>query len=213
MKAWEHLAHRLRRQDGRLAPLIEAIGAPRLELETSEFRALAENILSQQLATKAARSIIEKVSALSRPFPGPETILKMNVKRLRASGVSQAKVEYLKALSRQWQISVWRKGWGKCSDEDLVERLTQVKGIGEWTAHMFLIFSLGRPNVFPIGDFGIRRGVMWLLKLDEMPLPKQMRELVPEWEGAYSVASWYLWQAQDRKLLIAGVDPLAPSSL
>lgn len=82
----------------------------------------------------------------------------------------------------------------------------EVKGIGEWTAHMFLIFNLGRPDILPIGDFGVRRGIQLLRGLPEMPLPKEIAALVPEWKGAASIGAWYMWRALDGKLLRVGRD-------
>ena len=87
-------------------------------------------------------------------------------------------------------------------DEAIIEKLIEVKGIGEWTAHMFLIFSLGRPDVLPTGDFGVRKGVQLLYGLKEMPHPKKMRDLLETWKGAASIGSWYMWRGLDSKLIV-----------
>jgi DNA-3-methyladenine glycosylase II len=202
MEEWKSLADWLKKNDTKLAPLIREIGPPELNRVKDPFRALARSILSQQLATKAAESITKKFIALSPPFPKPEEILRLKLSQLRAAGVSAQKAGYLKSLSEQWQDPKWRRNWNDLSDDELVARLIQVKGIGEWTAHMFLIFSLARPNVLPIGDYGIRRGVQRLYGLSEMPLPKAVRSHVQHWDGAFSVGAWYLWKAQDKKLLL-----------
>ena len=201
LAAWESLAKELEKRDKRLRPFIRDIGYPVLELETDAFRALAQSILAQQLATRAAEVIIERFRKLAPPFPRPSAVLSLTPRRLRTAGVSPQKMGYLKALAERWQDASWRRGWTHASDEAVVERLTEVKGIGVWTAHMFLIFSLGRPNVLPVGDYGVRKGMQKIFGLSELPLPGEMLQLVPHWEGAYSVGAWYLWQAQDRKLL------------
>ncbi len=198
---WKKLARALAKRDPRLKPVIQGIGMPSFTTDSNAFRALADSILSQQLAIKAAAAIRKRFVALAPPYPKAEVLLTLTDADLRVAGVSAQKASYLRALSERWMDTTWRKGWGKLSEEELVARLTEVKGIGEWTAHMFLIFSQGRPNVFPVGDYGIRRGLQLLLALREMPKPKEMRDLVPEWEGAYSIASWYLWKGQDQKLI------------
>ncbi len=198
---WKKLSSTLSKADASLRPLIARLGPPTLEFESNHFRALAESILSQQLATAAARSIIGRFKELERPFPKPSSILKWRIPQLRKVGISKAKASYLKALSERWEDATWRRGWVTLSDEILVERLTEVKGIGVWTAHMFLIFSLGRPDVLPTLDFGIRRGIQLLHRLPELPHPKKVPELVPHWKGMSSVASWYVWKSLDSKLL------------
>lgn len=198
---WTHLAVQLAEKDRALKPIIERVGPPQFRVRKDHFRSLAEAILSQQLATRAAKTIIERFRGLAPPFPGPEEILSMRLAKLRSAGVSGQKASYLRALSAQWEDPAWRRGWARLTDEALTERLVQVKGIGEWTAHMFLIFSLGRPNVLPVGDFGVRKGVQILRKLPEMPGPRELPELVKQWEGAYSIGAWYMWRLLDQKLL------------
>ncbi len=197
-KLWGRLARELSAKDARLARVIRVVGPPLIKLESAPFRALIESILSQQLAPKAARSIIDRVRRLHPPFPGPGRLALLSDRQLRNSGVSPQKLSYLRALSKRWDDTSWRRGWARCSDAELVDRLTEVKGIGEWTAHMFLIFSMGRPNVLPVGDYGVRRGLQLLFGLKEIPLPQHVPGLVPHWEGAYSVGSWYVWQSLDK---------------
>ena len=198
---WRKLARDLKERDRALSALIAQIGEPELALQANSFRALIESILSQQLAPKASQTIIERFRLLQPPFPRPEFLLQVKPSRLRSAGVSPQKAGYLVALSEAWQNRRWRRGWGALEDEELVERLVEVKGIGLWTAHMFLIFSLGRPNVLPVGDYGVRRGLQLLYRLPELPSPIEVPEIVPHWKGGYSVGAWYLWRALDRKLL------------
>ncbi len=205
MKAWIALSVELRKRDPRLRPIIDEVGPPKIVLKGEPFQALCEAILSQQLAGGAARAIIGRFSQIEPPFPKPKTVSRLRPPRLRSLGISAQKGTYLVALARAWQNEKWRADWKKLDNASLVERLTEVKGIGDWTAHMFLIFSLGRPDVFPIGDYGVRKGLQLLHGLSEIPKPSEMAALVPHWEGAYAVASWYLWQALDRKLLVQKV--------
>jgi DNA-3-methyladenine glycosylase II len=199
---WRELAAELQRSDARLAPFIAQIGPPEPRFQKDPFRALVCSILSQQLATKAAAAITEKFRNQAPPFPTAPQILAFRAQTFKRSGVSAQKASYLKALSKAWTNPSWRRGWHRLEDEALIERLVEVKGIGEWTAHMFLIFSLGRTDILPVGDYGVRRGIQLLFQLPEMPKPKELAALVPHWKGAASVASWYLWKAMDRKLLV-----------
>lgn len=204
-KIWSSLALELSKRDVKLAPFIEQIGPPHFELRSEPYEALARSILSQQLATAAARTIILRFCELSPPFPSPEFVLKCRTPTLRKVGVSGRKALYLKDLAHFWRNATWRSGWEKLSDEELTNRLVEVKGIGEWTAHMFLIFSLGRPDILPTLDYGVRRGIALIHNLPTLPHPKELPGLVPHWKGAYSVAAWYLWKALDKKLLVETV--------
>lgn len=198
---WSKLADELCYRDKCLCPIIKSLGKPTIEFQTDRFRSLVESILSQQLAPKASQTIINRFRLLEDPFPKPNSIIRWRAARLRNAGVSPQKTKYLKALSYRWQDRLWRSGWEKLTDDQMVERLITVKGIGVWTAQMFLIFSMGRPDVLPTGDFGVRRGIKLLFKLNELPEPKEIPAMVPHWRGAASVASWYLWRALDAKIL------------
>lgn len=202
MMEWEGLAADLRKRDARLGKLIQKVGAPTVRLERDRFRALARSILAQQLATSAASAITKRFSDLERPFPSPQTILKLKPKSFQSCGVSGQKQTYLCELSRSWVKEFNGVRWGSLEDQIIIEKLTAVKGIGVWTAQMFLIFSLGRPDVLPSGDFGVRKGVQLLYGLGAMPLPKEMPGLLKKWEGASSVASWYVWRGLDQKILV-----------
>ncbi len=203
IQEWVRLSQELAEIDTKLRPLIKQVGPPTVTFESDRFRSLAKAILSQQLATAAAQSIIGRFKRLEPPFPKPSSIIKWRDTKLRKVGISGAKASYLKALSAAWEDKKWRRGWDKLSDELLVQRLTEVKGIGVWTAHMFLMFSLGRTDVLPTLDFGIRKGLQLLHELPELPHPKEMPGLVPLWKGRSSVACWYLWRGLDQKILLA----------
>lgn len=200
LRLWQQHARSLGRRDPRLKSLIAAVGKPQIEFQSDPFQSLCEAILSQQLASSAAQAIIARVAKLQPPFPKPGFFDKPRASVLKA-GVSLRKREYLKCLSNRWADKIWKEGWDKLEDSILIERLTEVKGIGVWTAQMFLIFCLGRPNVLPVDDFGVRKALALFLKLPNLPTPKEVAQLVPHWEGSYSVASWYLWRSLDEKLL------------
>ncbi len=196
---WKQIAKELSKKDKRIQQLVKKHGYPTLKLSNNHFQTLVEAILSQQLATKAAQSIIRRFCELKKPMPSAKSILTYSDEVLRSAGVSPQKQGYLRSLAEHWQEPKWRRGLELLEDAELIEKLTQVKGIGEWTAQMFLIFGLGRHNVLPCGDYGIQRGLMLLGYSKGMPKPKEIPKLVNHWEGGYSVGAWYVWRSLDNK--------------
>jgi methylated-DNA-[protein]-cysteine S-methyltransferase len=184
-----------------LAHVIDAVGPFRMRLHKtpSLFVALAEAIVYQQLTAKAAAAIFARVRALfPRPHEGPtaEQILHASEERLRAAGLSRSKLLSLRDLARRAAegkiptlAEVHRMG-----DEAIIERLTEVRGIGRWTAEMFLIFRLGRPDVLPADDYGIRKGFAIAFERRELPARKDLEEHGARWKPYRTVASWYLWR-------------------
>jgi DNA-3-methyladenine glycosylase II len=185
----------LRKSDPRLGRWIDRVGAARLRRQRHQFGALCRSILSQQLGAGAAKSIHRKFLLLFAPArtPRPEALLAVRRERLRACGISGPKVDYLKALAREFHGgSLARVRLSALSDAEVVERLTRVPGIGVWTAEMFLIFSLGRLDVFSVGDLGLREGVQ---RVEERKLtPGEIVEVARRWAPYRSVASLYLWK-------------------
>lgn len=165
--------------------------------------ALANSILYQQLSGKAAATIVGRVRAqLCSDAKGrmtAENLARAPAEQLRACGVSGNKALALKDLAEKAQMGVVpsARSLRYLSDEELIERLTQVRGIGRWTVEMMLIFRLGRPDVFPIDDLGVRKGAQVLLGLDEMPKPKALLELGSDWAPHRTLASLYLWRIAD----------------
>ena len=160
-----------------------------------------ESILSQQLAGAAASSIISKVRAM---FPRgeltPRGVHRVGAKKLRAAGVSPQKLSYLKDLAgRVIDGNLDLGSLQAMSDDQIVELLDDVKGIGPWTAHMFMIFTLGRPDVLPVDDYGIRTSVKRIYRLKELPKKAQIERLAERWRPYSSVASLYLWHAKDEE--------------
>ena len=194
----------LRASDATLARLIETAGPFRMELKktASIFGALAEAIVYQQLNGKAAATIYGRVCALfPRATEGPtaEHILRTSDAKLRGAGLSRAKTLALQDLackSKAGEIPTLAE-IHRLNDEEIVERLTAVRGIGRWTAEMLLIFRLGRADVLPTDDYGIRKGFAIAFKKRELPAPKDLEKHGERWRPYRSVASWYLWRALD----------------
>jgi DNA-3-methyladenine glycosylase II len=190
----------IRERDPKLRPILEARGVLEFKPEGDPFESLVESILSQQLAGSAASAITKKVRAL---FPGGQLDAKrmhrIDPKKLRAAGVSPQKLSYLKDLSaRVVKGTLDLKSLESMADEEIIEVLDEVKGIGPWTVHMFLIFTLGRPDVLPVGDYGIQTSVQSVYGLAELPKKADIERLAERWHPYSTVASLYLWHAKDR---------------
>ena len=194
----EHLA----RLDETLAGVIERVGPPTLKVEPSPlFHALAHAITYQQLNGKAAASILAKWTALvpGKAFPKPAAVLALTDDQLRGAGLSFAKIAAIRDLAAKCvdgSLPTARK-LATMSDEDIVTALTAVRGVGTWTVEMFLMFRLGRADVLPVGDFGVRHGFQLVYGLPDMPTPKALTAHGERWRPYRSLASWYLWRAVD----------------
>jgi len=161
---------------------------------TNPFKALARAIVGQQLSAKAAATIFSRFEALYDAFPTPAQVLATPDERLRAVGLSSQKLGYVRDLCRrieegQLPLEVLER----MEDEAIIEALTQVKGVGRWTAEMFLIFRLQRPDVLPVGDLGIVKAVQRAYKLRKAPSPDRLTRIGEAWRPYRSVACWYLW--------------------
>lgn len=166
----------------------------------STFQSLARSIVYQQLSGKAAGTILARFIALfpGMKFPTPADVARVSVAKLRSAGLSGQKAAYLKDLARKCSDgTIVPKKFPRMSDAEIIEHVTRVKGIGEWTAHMFMMFTLGRPDILPTGDLGIRKGFQKLFKLKSLPSPEVMERLARNWEGHRTVASLYLWRLVD----------------
>ena len=184
-----------------LGDLIQRVGPFTLKLHRDRYEILVRSILSQQISTKAARAIRLKLQAATATNRiTPENIDALTEVQLRAAGLSGQKVAYLRDLTdavRSQRIRLDRIG--RKSDEDVIAELIQVKGIGEWTAQMFLMFSLGRMDVFPHGDLGLRASLKELYRLEELPGKAASLQLAQPWRPFASVATWYAWRLADLK--------------
>ncbi len=198
----EAIAH-LSKADKKLAKLIAKAGDFDIQPDPlqSLFEGLLRTIIYQQLAGAAAATIHGRVVALlpSAKTKKPQAVLDLPEEDLRGAGLSANKLKSVRDLATKTLDGTVPKlaALRKMPDEEILQRLTSVRGIGEWTVHMLLMFQLGRPDVLPIGDYGVRKGFMLVYKTDDLPKPKQMTEHAERWRPYRSVASWYMWRAVD----------------
>jgi len=196
-KALSHLSA----ADPRLAFLIETYPKPEFLPHTNYYHELVDSIISQQLSVKAARTIEGRFKDLfGGNFPAPEQILEKDVEELRAVGLSRPKARYIQDLAMKIiEGEVRFDTLDQLSNQEIINELTRVKGIGVWTVHMFLMFCMGRLDVLPVGDLGIRNGIMKLYELSSIPGASDIEAIATEnnWHPYESVASWYIWQSLD----------------
>jgi DNA-3-methyladenine glycosylase II len=197
-RAVQHLG-----RDPAWAGLIERIGPPRLVVEKSRgpYEALVRAIAHQQLHGNAARAILARLATLSAnaACPGPQQLFSIPDSELRACGFSVAKIACLREIAvRALDGTIpTRRQALRIPDTELIERLTTIRGVGRWTVEMVLIFTLGRPDILPVDDFGVRDGYRALYELDRQPSPKQLATFGEAWAPFRSTAAWYLWRASD----------------
>lgn len=190
----------LKKADPVLRAIIERVGPCRMEFGLPEFCSLAEAIVYQQLNGKAAVTIFNRFAALAGDPLAPEGILKLSNEQLRGVGLSKQKSAYLKDLAAKTASGLLDfTRLHEMTDEEVIQHLTQVKGVGVWTAHMFLMFSLRRPNVLPTGDYGVQVAIRKHYKKRKLPKPKDMEKIAKAWEPYRSVACWYMWRSLDIK--------------
>jgi DNA-3-methyladenine glycosylase II len=192
-KALNHL----RKSDPILARMIDAVGPYRLEQRPPEFSTLARSIVYQQLSGKAAGTILRRLVEAAGEL-NPDSILRLRPQRMRALGLSTQKTAYLRDLARMTRSGELDFAQlPSLPDEEVIARLTAVKGIGVWTAQMFLMFALERHDVFPAGDLGVRNAMQRAYGLEAPPKPLEMERMAEPWRPWRSVASWYLWRSID----------------
>ena len=185
--------------------LIEEIGpfTLRPNARRSPFESLVRAIAYQQLHDRAAESILKRFTALfpGRRFPRPDELLAMNVRAMREAGFSRLKIIALRDLAMKTLDGTvpTSRQMKQLDDEAIVERLIEVRGIGRWAVEMLLIFQLGRPDVLPVNDFGVRNGFRIAYRRRSMPTPEQVLQYGERWKPYQTVASWYLWRAADRE--------------
>jgi DNA-3-methyladenine glycosylase II len=193
-----------------MAKLVETTGPPRFKGRRSadRFAALCESVVYQQLAGKAAAAIFGRLcDALGGP-PTPEALVAAADEVLRGAGLSGAKAACVRALGEAATSGQLRlEDAGRMGDAELVEHLSALRGIGRWTAEMFLIFSLGRLDVWPVGDYGVRKGYALAYGLPDLPTPKELTPLGEPFRPYRSVAAWYCWRAVERPELVQASAP------
>lgn len=191
LKARRHLS----RRDAILKPLIRTIGPCTLKLNGDHFETLVRSIISQQISGKAARAIgarlLEKVGRFE-----PKHILAASEDDLRLCGLSRAKQRSVRDLAEKCREGVVPlKKLSVMDDADIINSLTQVRGIGVWTAEMFLIFALGRTDILPVGDYGLRAGVRKHYGLADLPKKQELLELAENWRPFRTIGTWYIWRS------------------
>jgi DNA-3-methyladenine glycosylase II len=193
----------LRKSDQVLATVIRKVGPCKIRFRPNRtpFRALVEAVAHQQLNGTAAATILGRVKKLypGRVFPSPQEILDTPDRRLREAGLSRAKTAALKDLATKTLEGhvPGKVRISKMAEEEIIERLTSVRGVGPWTVEMLLIFTLGRQDVLPVTDFGVRKGFQRAFGLREMPSPKELLAHGERWRPHRSTAAWYLWRASE----------------
>ncbi|KAM0938140.1 putative DNA-3-methyladenine glycosylase II [Dioscorea sansibarensis] len=198
----------LRSADPHLARIIDTHEPPAFHVPHPPFHSLARSILYQQLAFKAAASIYSRFISLcgGEVSVVPEAVLALSPHQLRQIGVSARKASYLHDLARKYHTGILSDASiVSMDDKSLFSMLTMVKGIGAWSVHMFMIFSLHRPDVLPVGDLGVRKGVQMLYGLEDVPRPSQMDSFCERWKPYRSVGSWYMWRLVESKGSTAAV--------
>jgi len=195
---FEKAIEKLKLKDHVLAKIINRVGPCTLELGEEPFQSLVEAIIYQQLSIKAAGTIVRRFADiyLNCSFPSPEDILSTEDEKLREVGISRQKIRYLKDLSHKFLDGIITPSkFFDMPDEEIIEQLTKVLGIGRWTAEMFLIFSLGSPNVLRINDLVFQKSVEQWYEFEHLPSEEEIRWIAKNWEPYCTVATWYLWKS------------------
>ncbi|GBQ21258.1 DNA-3-methyladenine glycosylase family protein [Gluconacetobacter sacchari] len=188
--------------DPDLAALVARVGpcGLRVEADRAPYEALVNAIAYQQLHGRAAQAILGRLVALAGGvFPAPEALLALSEADLRACGLSGSKIRAIRgvAQARRDGIVPSRRQAESMDDDELIARLTSLRGVGRWTVEMLLIFSLGRPDVMPVDDFGVREGWRAIKRLDAQPRPAALAAIARDWSPYRSAAAWYLWRAAE----------------
>lgn len=190
----------LRLADPVLARIIDSVGPLTMEPRDGSFRSLARAIFFQQLAGPAARAILNRVlrtlSTDEERWYAPREFLALTDEQLRAAGLSRQKAVYLRDLAAKFASGELREDeFAHLDDEEVIRKASTVKGIGRWTGEMFLIFSLGRPDVLPVDDLGVRRAMQIAYGLPDLPKPDEMRRVGEPWRPYRSAGTWYMWRS------------------
>jgi DNA-3-methyladenine glycosylase II len=192
----KHAVEHLRRSDPILSEIIGRVGEYGIQYRQPDFETLVKSIVYQQLSGRVAGVIFGRLLTAAGGRLTPESILKLRPTRMRTLGLSTQKTAYIRDLARHTRDgSLVFEELPERPDAGVIERVTVVKGIGVWTAHMFLIFALRRPDILPTGDLGIRNAIRRAYGMAELPTPAEMERMAERWRPYCSVASWYLWRS------------------
>lgn len=190
----------LKMADQEIHPLIDQLELTELNREYDYFKSLTRSIIYQQLSGKAAKTISDRFIALypEKDYPTPQDVLNTDHELLRSVGLSNAKSQYVKNIAQAFldgtiesdKIDQW-------DDDTIMEKLVSIKGVGPWTAQMFLMFTLNRPDIFPTGDLGVQKGMKQFYKMKELPKPKEMEKMSLKWKPYRTIMSLYFWKVVD----------------
>lgn len=186
--------------DSGIGILHREFGIPSLRPNASYYHSLVRSIVFQQLNGKAAQTILDRFLKLfpGEDFPCPESLSKSDISLLRTAGLSQRKSEYVKGIARAFSNSGFLPDdVDQWTDGQVSEKLTSIRGVGQWTADMFMIFTLLRPDILPLSDLGIQKGMQVFFKLPKLPKPDEMSTLTEHWRPYRSIGSWYMWRIVD----------------
>ncbi len=186
-------------QDPVLASIVQRIGPYGITYREPTFETLVRSIVAQQLSTKVARVIFGRLAdRMPEGVVTPENVLRLRVSTMRKLGLSGQKTDYIRSLAQHAkQGTLCFEDLPGMNDEDVIQCLTQVKGIGVWTAHMFLIFALQRPDILAVGDFGVRSAIRKAYGLEKLPTPAEVERIAERWRPHSTAACWYLWRSLD----------------
>ena len=186
----------LKQKDEKMGRLITKFEKPEFKKDNNYFEALVRAIVYQQLSGKAAATIYERFKDLftKNKFPSPSIVMEKSHEELRSVGLSNQKASYVHNIANAFYAGKIPKDIESLVDNEVIECLTTIKGVGPWTAEMFLMFTLNRRDVFPVTDLGIQKGFQLFFQLDEIPRPDQMIEKAEHWRPYRTLASWYLWR-------------------
>ena len=194
---WDEARKYLTRRDRVLKKLIPKFGGARLQSRGDAFTTLARSIVGQQISVKAAQAVWDRFDALPRRMT-PANVLKLKVDDMQAAGLSARKIEYLVDLALHFDSgAIHVESWRAMEDEDIIGELVGIRGIGRWTAEMFLIFHLMRPNVLPVDDLGLLNGISVNYFSGDPVSRSDAREVAVAWAPYCSVATWYIWRSLD----------------
>jgi putative serine/threonine protein kinase len=187
----------LLRQDKKLGSLIRRIGPCSMRITKNPYQTLVEAIIYQQLSEASATAITKRFLKLYKKFPTPKQVIHTTNKKLRDTGISGTKINYIKGLSKQIvQKRINFRKISKLNDEQVIEELTKIKGIGNWTAQIYLMFCLQRKDILPVDDLGVKKGIRDLFSLKELPDTKTVEKYAARWKPNRSIACWYIWKSQ-----------------
>ena len=194
VEQWQLAVEELSRKDSTIEEIISQYSGEKMALRGKPFETLCRSIVGQQISVKAADSVWTKVEDLCNGNINKEKIINLSSEEMRSAGLSKQKITYLKNIATS---DVLTTNWGELSDAEAIDRLCKIKGVGVWTAEMFLIFNLGRPDVLPLADIGLIRGIEKHYYNSERIDKKELEKFRAKWSPWCTVATWYLWRSLD----------------